>query len=104
MDLKVFTKQVVKSIVEATEELSESLDRDIHLTSPDNKHVVFDVAVTVENKEGKSNEGGISIWSVIGVKGGSHSVKDTAIVNRIQFSLWVPETNSKVAKQRAELP
>ncbi len=104
MDLKDFTKQVVKSVVEATEELSESLDRDIRFASRDNKHIVFVVAVTVENKEGKSNEGGINVWSVIGVKGGSHSGKDTSTVNRIQFSLIVPETNSKLAKQRKELP
>ena len=103
MDLKDFTKQVVKSVVEATEELSTSLDRDIHFDPIGKKHIEFDVAVTVENKEGKSNEGGINVWNVMGVKGGSHSGKDTSTVNRIQFSLIVPETNSKLAKQRKEL-
>ncbi|MFA4880245.1 MAG: hypothetical protein WC650_01290 [Candidatus Doudnabacteria bacterium] len=83
MNLKEFISKTINDIVEGVEEASEKLkgkNKEIGIYSAgssDQRHIEFDVAVTVDNKNKneKSGGGGIRVLSIVQVSGGLQAKK-----------------------------
>jgi hypothetical protein len=100
MDLKNFIKQVGSSIVEATTELSNELNREITLKHKDNENIEFDVAVTIENHEANAANGSINILKTVTGQADIKNEYKNSTVSRIRFSLFVNPLTTKEENER----
>ena len=70
MELKEFTKKVLKDLIDGVEEVRKDSSRDLRLTSNSSYRTVeFDVAVTVESELSGKASGGIKVLSFFQVQG-----------------------------------
>lgn len=95
MNLKDFVKEVVVSIVRATEEISTELSREVRLHRKDHENIQFDVAVTAEDNSSKG--GGVQVLKVF--QGGLSNESKNSTTSRVSFSLLV---NSQTKEEVAE--
>ncbi len=105
MELKLFVKNALLELISAIEEVGKESEREVHLAKPqDNKCIMFDIAVTVENSiKGNvkgSTEGIIKVLgaSIAGDVGGELR---SGNVSRVSFGVYVDsETNQQKNERR----
>lgn len=98
MDLKIFTKTVLKDLVGAVEESSKELNREILIGKNEhNKSVEFDIAVTAEKSNNNTEGLAIKVLSF-----GSEEVSKQTVLNRIKFGLFVSSESFEQQKARRE--
>ena len=104
MELKEFTKNVLKDLIDAVEEVRKGSTRDLHLASTkDTRTVEFDVAVSVENEvSGEISgeiSGGIKVLSFFQIKGDTNGSTKNATISRVKFGVSIDEITKEEEKQ-----
>lgn len=108
MDLKEFVKQTITDIIQGVEEAKrQNPQRPIYFATSDKKNLQFDVAVMVENVDGKSDTvsgQGASKITVLGIGMVGTEISGTeksdisqrnSTVSRIKFDLMVSSLNEE---------
>ncbi len=96
MELKEFTKQSIKEITEAIDDVASDTDRDIYLVrSNESRDMEFDVAVSIESTGTFSGEakGGIQVLGLDLFRAALAGEDKTAnsTISRIRFGISVGE-------------
>ena len=100
MELKEFTKTVLKELLEAVEEVRKEASRDLRLISnTTNRTVEFDVAVTVENEVHGKATGGIKVLNFMQVQGDSGGTSKNATVSRVKFGIDINQFTKEEERQ-----
>ena len=92
MELKEFTKKVLKDLIDAVEEVRAEASRDLHLVADaNNRTVEFDVAVSVETESGGSAAGAIKVLNLVQIAGDSKGKNRNSTVSHIRFGVTIDE-------------
>ncbi len=100
MELKEFTKAVVRQVVEGVQEVSDELGREICIAKPqDNRSIELDIAFTVESSI--RGGAGIKIFNVVDF-GGNGESKNSSI-HRIKLGVYVASSNKTEQKDHRKM-
>ena len=92
MELKDFISKAVSEIVTGIDDASSATKKKVSLYSigKDNqRHIEFDVAVTVEKKDGKGGKAGVRVLEFVEVGGKKFSETANTTVSRVRFGVRV---------------
>lgn len=90
MELKEFIKKVLLDINGAVNDASDEAKRRIEIYGvPNNRHIEFDIAVSVEETSAKSGNAGVKVLS-FAQAGGDVSIENkNSTVSRIKFGVYI---------------
>jgi hypothetical protein len=95
MELKEFIPKTISEILEGIDNTSDLLkdkNKKVGLSSPgknDQRHIEFDVAVSVERKKGRSGGFGIKVLEIVGIEGKKSSENVSSTISRIKFGIRI---------------
>jgi len=96
MQLGEFVKEVVSQLVNATEESSKRLSRDVSIANTDRGLVIkFDVALTVENANKAASGVSVRVMDIdlLNLDRGQGSEMKNSSISRIEFGIQVAYKN-----------
>lgn len=98
MQLKEFIEGTIEDIVGAVENISNKMNREMHIAKPDdNKSIEFDIAVTTETTA--KGEAEIKVLSTILNSNLGGEIKQGE-ASRIKFGVYVNSKNNEQIEQR----
>lgn len=103
MELKEFVKKVILDLDQAVTEANTETSREIRFKGVKESRTAleFDVAVTVESKEGANGGAGIKVWGLgeVGAKASAESKNST--ISRVSFGVDIAErTKAEMEESR----
>lgn len=100
MELKEFIEKVLVDINEAVNEAGNKTKRKIEIYgSPENRHIEFDIAVSIESGSTRTGKGGVKVLEVIEARGKASIENKNSIVSRIKFGVFVSNYEIKKSTQ-----
>jgi hypothetical protein len=104
MQLGDFVSSVIGDVVQAIEQSSENLNREISIARPEfNQCIEFDVAVTVEKSVKGSVKGSVKVVGMdLGIDCGADANGEykSANVSRVKFGVYVAKDNKEEQEAR----
>ncbi|MCX5748694.1 MAG: hypothetical protein NTZ10_00395 [Candidatus Saganbacteria bacterium] len=101
MELKEFIKKVLVDITSAVKEATIEAHQIIEIYgSPENRHVEFDIAVSVEETTSKSGKAGVKVLQFVEAGGDINRDNKNSTVSRIKFGVWIDNMS---ADERSKL-
>lgn len=94
MELKEFIKKVLLEITGAVKDASNEARCRIEIYgTPNNRHIEFDIAVSVEETSAKSGNAGVKVLQFVQAGGDMSTENKNSTVSRIKFGVYVANVN-----------